>query len=200
MRRVPLPAMLEVLVVTALAGVAPAQALPPAGTSSVADTPETLLIAQIPGNTSAPSADTEDRAGDQPTWPETATEEADRAAPQTSARPRLSLDVGYLVTDWKRTTVFGALGLLAVLVLIYAVKMLFRVTVLVVCIVGGIATTAVLSGPMERVVENLLPPIEGMHIRADVLGHIAAFLVGYLVSCVVMSILLKPLHLGRRRH
>jgi hypothetical protein len=110
-----------------------------------------------------------------------------------------SVAVAELTTDWRRTAVFGLLGILLVLLLLFIGKLLFRLALLFVCVAGGVGASAFLTATLEPLIARRLPPVNGHVIRADLLAAIAAFLIGYVVTCALLGILLKPLRLGKKR-
>jgi uncharacterized membrane protein required for colicin V production len=105
----------------------------------------------------------------------------------TGAGPDLEANVRALTTDWKRTAVLAAVAIGMILVLIVLSKLLFRLWVLILCIVAGGAAAYYLSPYVDQILQSYLSP----DVRTDLIAYAAAFLGGYIVAALIIGILRK---------
>jgi hypothetical protein len=92
-----------------------------------------------------------------------------------------------ITTDWKRTGLFCGIGLGFVLVLVIAVRLLFKLWGVILCTVGGAAVAAAFA----PIVRNSLAPLLPEGTRVDLLAYLAAFLAGSLVTSLVLGIVVR---------
>lgn len=94
-----------------------------------------------------------------------------------------------LLTDWRRTALFGGVAVGVVLLLLVALKLLFRLWGVVACFAAGAASAAWFSGNIEA----LLRPRLAANLRVDLLAYVAAFFLGCLAASIIVGLILRPL-------
>jgi hypothetical protein len=94
-----------------------------------------------------------------------------------------------LLTDWRRTALFGGVAVVAVLLLLVALKLLFKLWGVVACIAAGVASAVWFSGNIEA----LLRPRLAANVRVDLLAYAAAFFLGCLAASIIVGLILRPL-------
>ena len=94
-----------------------------------------------------------------------------------------------LLTDWRRTALFGGVAVAAVLLLLVALKLLFKLWGVVACLGAGVASAVWFSGNIEA----LLRPRLAANVRVDLLAGVAAFFLGCLAASIIVGLILRPL-------
>ncbi|HNU51500.1 MAG TPA: MlaD family protein [Verrucomicrobiota bacterium] len=93
-----------------------------------------------------------------------------------------------ILTDWKRTLLFCAMGIALLLVVVWLTKLLFKAWVLMFTVAAGVASTVFLSAWLEATLAPLLPPT----LRVDLIAYVAAFVVGSVAASTLVGVLLRP--------
>jgi hypothetical protein len=94
-----------------------------------------------------------------------------------------------LLTDWRRTALFGGAAVVAALLLLVALKLLFRLWGVLACLAAGVASAAWFSGSIEA----WLRPHLAANVRVDLLAGVAAFFLGCLAASIIVGLILRPL-------
>lgn len=94
-----------------------------------------------------------------------------------------------LLTDWRRTALFGGIAVAVALLLLVALKLLFRLWGVLACLAAGVASAVWFSGNIEA---GLRPHLAA-NLRVDLLAYVAAFFLGCLVASIIVGLILRPL-------
>lgn len=86
-------------------------------------------------------------------------------------------------TDWKKSILYGAIVLVAVLLLLLLGRLVLKMWTLVLCAVAGAAAAYYLAAPLEPYLRSVLPP----GFRSDIFAYAAAFLLGCLGGVIVIG-------------
>jgi hypothetical protein len=100
-------------------------------------------------------------------------------------------EVGFkmITADWKRTALFCAVGLGLLLVLVLIVKAMFKLWAVILSFAGGAMASIYGSPLLEGHLRQFLPA----EVRSDIVTYVIAFLLGSLLTSMVIGIVFKPM-------
>src|ERR1051325_1157410 len=98
-----------------------------------------------------------------------------------------------LATDWKRTGILTAVGVVILLLLVGLTTLAFPLWAFLLCVAVGAAATYYCAPAMDQHLRTLL----SSGIRTEILAWVIAFLAGYLLTAIILSILKHLLRVQR---
>ena len=90
-----------------------------------------------------------------------------------------------LITNWKQTGIWLAVGIVLIFLLAMSIKILFRLGALIISLAAG-AITAVSFAPQ---IQQILQPYLPQDIRVDLVSYVIAFLIGSFICSIVVGII-----------